>query len=405
MNTEHSILAPSAAARWLTCPGSLVACKELPDIKTNYADEGHLAHEIAEFCLTNNLDAKDKKVKQKFKNAPDEMPDHINQYISAVRGMTAGADLVNYEEKTDLSSILGVSDTGGTADVIAYFADDKILQIHDFKYGKGVPVSPVQNPQLILYALGARGIVALIGEIEDVVLIIHQPRLKAEPEQWSLSSEELDAFGRSAAVKAKYAFKCYETGKVTGGDYQPSEKACRWCAAKSTCKYLAAYIAKNVTDEFDNLNDESLPEKVKAAVDKIVDIDMNVLGRLLLLRGLVRDWLNAIEYRALAELKAGNAVAFHKLVEGRAGNRKWDDDKGVEELLKSMRIKKDEMYNLKLISPTQAEKTPSINTKRKWCKITEHITRSEPAPAIVHESDPRPAIVIEQADAEFDDLT
>ena len=45
----HAKLSPSAASRWLNCPGSVALCATLPTPpSTYYADEGTAAHALAE---------------------------------------------------------------------------------------------------------------------------------------------------------------------------------------------------------------------------------------------------------------------------------------------------------------------------------------------------------------------
>jgi hypothetical protein len=58
-----------------------------------------------------------------------------------------------------------------------------------------------------------------------------------------------------------------------------------------------------------------------------------------------------------------------------------------------MRLRVEEMYDLKLISPTSAEKLtkgdkPVIGPKQ-WKKLQDHITRSEPKPSVAPQSDKR----------------
>ena len=52
---DHAILSPSSAKRWINCtPSALLA--EAAGSKTSvYAEEGTLAHEIAEYALTQYL--------------------------------------------------------------------------------------------------------------------------------------------------------------------------------------------------------------------------------------------------------------------------------------------------------------------------------------------------------------
>ncbi len=91
-----------------------------------------------------------------------------------------------------------------------------------------------------------------------------------------------------------------------------------------------------------------------------------------------------------------------KVVAGKKGNRKWVDDIIVEDELKKMRLSKDEMYKMKLISPTDAEKMFKKDNPKRWSKLQDFITQSEGPPAIVEESDKRPALEIKEV--EFDNL-
>lgn len=53
-------------------------------------------------------------------------------------------------------------------------------------------------------------------------------------------------------------------------------------------------------------------------------------------------------------MHAGEAIPGFKMVQGKKGNRAWTDAEEAEKLLKSMRLKTEQMYDLKLISPTKA---------------------------------------------------
>ena len=60
----------------------------------------------------------------------------------------------------------------GTSDCI--IAIGKNLEVIDFKYGKGVKVSADENPQMMLYALGALDLISILMPIETVRLsLIH----------------------------------------------------------------------------------------------------------------------------------------------------------------------------------------------------------------------------------------
>lgn len=62
----------------------------------------------------------------------------------------------------------------GTADCIVIA--DSVINICDYKHGKGVEVSAMENPQMMLYALGALEIFDSIYDIDSVRMTIFQPR-------------------------------------------------------------------------------------------------------------------------------------------------------------------------------------------------------------------------------------
>ena len=73
----------------------------------------------------------------------------------------------------------------GTADCILAFPGE--LHVIDFKYGKGVPVSAVGNPQMRLYAYGAYRELNFMLDIKNVHMHIFQPRIE------NFSSDEISA--------------------------------------------------------------------------------------------------------------------------------------------------------------------------------------------------------------------
>lgn len=67
--------------------------------------------------------------------------------------------------------------------------------------------------------------------------------------------------------------------------------------------------------------------------------------------------------------------------------------------MKSMRLKQDEMYERKLISPTAAEKVLKQNPA-KWDKLQKLITRNPGKPSVAPAADKRPALAGHTATAE-----
>ncbi|HBD8435532.1 TPA: DUF2800 domain-containing protein, partial [Escherichia coli] len=92
-------------------------------------------------------------------------------------------------------------------------------------------------------------------------------------------------------------------------------------------------------------------------------------------------------------------------VTGKQGNRAWSDEEAARALLKDQfRYKTEEVFDLKLISPTKAEKLIKKASPRRWSKVEALITRADGKPTVVPESDPRPALNINPVN-DFDDVS
>ena len=183
-----------------------------------------------------------------------------------------------------------------------------------------------------------------------------------------------------------------------GGFLFPGEKQCRFCRAKSTCPALRAEVA-GITHDAASLDDfaDLLPVPPDSQTgDNYLSIAMGMVG-------LVEDWCKGIRAEVERRLLAGQEVKDFKLVEGKRGNRKWADEAAVENVMKSFRLRQDEMYDLSLISPTKAEKLLKSNPKR-WSKVQEHITQSAGKPSVAPVADPRPALDVQSVADDFRDL-
>ena len=83
---EHAKLSASGSARWINCPGSVLAEEGAPNTSSIYAEEGTAAHELAERCLSSGKDA------ESYSNeiingfvVDKEMMDNVQQYLDYVR--------------------------------------------------------------------------------------------------------------------------------------------------------------------------------------------------------------------------------------------------------------------------------------------------------------------------------
>ncbi|RPH88519.1 MAG: DUF2800 domain-containing protein [Deltaproteobacteria bacterium] len=400
---EHSALSPSSAHRWAVCSASLARCEGYPEKTSDYAEEGRIAHNLAEKCLRNNWSPHSGIIEGWVDSVAQlEMIGVVSKYCNLIRTLTFGAEYVWYEESMDLSQVLQVEGQKGTADVIALMPKRE-LQVHDLKYGKGVKVFAKENYQGILYALGAMETASLISDdIETVRIFIHQPRLDHVDEAVYTVTEMLK-FRDFLRERAALAISLTAKG-VLKKHYCPGEKQCRFCPAKGECEALADFVLNNILDDFEAFEGDPAASVLKQEVGNVSQYNAERFASLYENLDLISQWVTAVRESILARLLRGESIPGLKLVSGRAGNRKWSCDETVEAAMKAMRIKADDMYTKSLISVAVAEKLLKPR-KRLWNKIKDFITRSDPAPAIAPVSDKRPALVISAVTDDFKDET
>lgn len=410
--TGHARLSPSSAHRWIACPASLTMCEQNPQTgSSHYADEGTAAHELAAKTLLTDAKIAEAFLGQRSEEVPqfvfdEDMCANVQKYVDDIMQYAEGHELM-VEQRVNFSAAVGVENSFGTSDAIVLTRDGLELQLHDLKYGRGVRVEAERNEQLMTYALGALNEYDPAGLVEVVRLVIHQPRLYALSE-WDCKVDELLEFGVKLRNAGKKAIEFATVGGTPPKEgFNPGEKQCRFCSAQAVCPALAKHNTELIIDEFVDLTEETaegLGEKVEQAIERLHGEDNNTLAVLLKNVDLIESWCKAVRTRASEELQNGREVPGFKLVQGKQGNRKWADETEAEEVMRSMRLKREDMYSFKLVSPTQAEKLLK-DSPRRWNRVNKLITRAEGGVHVAPESDKRPAIVIEPVVESFGDLS
>lgn len=419
---SHSRLSPSKAHRYLQCPGSVVLeGDDTEDDGNEYTAEGTAAHELAALCLQEekNAEAYEGRIfvveaggeRYEFEvNA--EMIRNVQAYVDYVRGLAeslTGETQLLVEHRVDLSHVLG-PDEGGTADAIV-LDPEGVIDTVDLKYGKGVRVSSVDNPQALLYTLGALKEAGF--PVKKARVHIAQPRL----DNWSVSTytiEQLEQFAQDAARGAKRVEAARDAAgsldKISREEWEkeylhPSSEACKFCKAKSTCPALAKESLATVSGrKRGEISDSDFEDFTAPSMDHVLVLGNEDLAVLRAKTDMISDWVKAVEAEVQARLVRRVPVPGWKVVKGKRAAPQWASPDKAEELLKSFRLKKEQMYSYSLISPSAARKI--VTEPRRVKKLEPLIRETGGLPTVVPDSDPRPSLYppLTQED-DFEDLT
>lgn len=390
MPDKHAILSPSAAHRWLHCTPAPRVEAEFPETTSEYAEEGRLAHSVCElaakkkFTVMNNRTYNSRL--KKLKADPKWDDEMLSTAATYVEHLTEHAMRFEHAPYVALEVQVDITDYApeafGTCDCVMIGGDELIIT--DYKHGKGVPVSAQDNPQMLLYALGALKLYRPIyGDmIRRVSTYIDQPRLGSY-DGASMTVEELLAWGESIKPKAAAAF-------MGTGEFAPGEW-CRFCRAKAKCRARA-----NQNTALEDFKDciplgRSIPMQAEydATGFKLSNcLTDEEIGTLLVrAEGLVA-WYNDLKEYTLAACLNGKTIPGWKAVEGRS-TRAWTDQDAALEALMAGGVEEAIIYDR--VPKTLAQLEKVIGKQRFGELVGGMITKSPGKPALAAESDKRPA--------------
>lgn len=390
----HAKKSPSGAHGWMRCP------QWQPDSRGSiYADEGTAAHTLAAMVLKSpGIDCDDFlgeqiRVGERSFLVTQDMAAAVQLYVDFVREEARGEGKMLYvEQDVPIGHLTGERGATGRMDAGIVDVHNRTITTVDLKYGMGERVEAEYNEQGQMYTLGAVEELSLVCDFESARVVIYQPRISDEPSIWPVSVAQLYEFAAEVGQAA---------ARHGTGDAVPGEKQCRWCAKKATCAALRNEMAQYAgtgapatAEDFANMGSDEITE----------DTSGNWLAIAMSKTDLVEMWLKAVRAEVERRLLMGAKVDGWKLVQGRQGPRKWADPAAAEDLLKSFRLKADEMYDKTVISPTSAEKLLKKDNPRRWSKVEDLITRSDGKISVAPESDKRPAASVTATAADFAEL-
>ena len=282
--TAHALLSASGSKRWLSCTPSAKLEATLPEQKRgsnafDFSQEGTMAHLMAEAKLRHyfgqiGIEEYQHEIST-IKATPyynDDFEAHVDSYVLYVRSQIGEGDVPLFEQRVDFSD--WVPDGFGTADVV--ILSKHSIRVIDLKFGKGVPVSALDNTQLRLYALGAWSkFKEEYPDIREVSYTIHQPRLDSISTDGTTIAKLVDWANYFVKPKAKKAWS-------GAGEFLPGEW-CQFCRAKAQCRARSDYNTELARQEF-----KAPPLLTSEEVSEV-----------LVKAGQLRTWVNDVEEFAL----------------------------------------------------------------------------------------------------------
>ncbi len=370
----HAVLSASGAHRWMICTPSAEFETHFQDESSSYATEGTFAHAMAEIKLQVLSGKSTKRACTTALNAmkkdalySQEMEDYIDGYVDVIteRWNAARAkcpdSIILLEQRLDFSE--WVPEGFGTGDVV--IISEPMLEVIDLKYGKGVSVSALNNPQLRLYGLGAIDRYILLYDIERVRMTIIQPRLDNISTE-ELALDELTNWGFNE-VHPRAALAEKGEGEFCAGEH------CRFCKARIVCRARAEYNMQLTKHDF------------KPGPELIDDEIANILSK----GDALVTWYNQVaEYALDQAVNHDKHWPGWKLVEGRSNRQYTNEGMAAQTLIKEG-YDEDTIYEKKLHGITKLEK--ALGKKTFAEVLHDLVIKPQGKPKLAPESDPRPA--------------
>ena len=374
----HAILSASSAHRWLACPSSVQLSEQFADQPTVYAEEGTFLHELCELKLHRYLgdvapdvleaQFQEHKDNDFYSDEAESVSDEYVQFcIETIEAVKASCSdpLILVEHRLDYSEI--VPDGFGTGDLL--IVGDGVLEIIDFKGGRGVRVEADHNPQLMLYALAWLLEFDPLYDIHTIRMSIVQPRLN-NTSSFEISPEDLLHWAQTQVVPtARLAIE--GKGEFKAGDH------CRFCKARHTCRKRSEYfmeLAKQDFKEADLLTDEEIAD--------ILPVAQNLA-----------KWVEDLLAYATAQAENGKTWPGYKLVAS-VTKRKYTNDADVIRACTEAGFTN--IYKTTLLGISDLEK--AIGKKAFKDMVGPYVFKPEGKPELVPLSDRRKPISSAESD-------
>ena len=357
---QHSnIVGGSTAKRVISCPGSVALVNKMPkQPSSEHADRGTLLHN----AISEILEGRPNVIGSVYEGQvlTQELFDEKIAVALALLDEVDPDKRMEYEVETRVGFGDLLPGVFGSTDLVGRIGSRAIVL--DWKFGDGVVVDAVENPQLMFYAAASMRTEeakwAFAGATEVECIIVQPPMIK----RWVTTKERIKQFEQELVQAVKAAQQ--PDAKLAVGDH------CRWCTGKPICPKMTGAV------------DRALQVQLK-------EIDVDTLGRYLKNADLLEDWIKDLRGLALQLLEKDLPVPGYKLVQKQA-RRKWTDESKAKEALLEMGLKESVVVETSVMSPAQAEK----ELKKSKLALPDDLVKSvSSGTTLASEDDPRPAVL------------
>ncbi len=388
----HAIDSPSALSRRRRCPGSrrLEQLLGVPR-ESSAAASGTHTHHLIECCLIDDQQPAEFIGKTLTSEAGEfivdaERAERAAVLVDYVNDRARAGDVVEIhpEVQVDAGLSIGRADMRGTSDVVLILTDG--LEVIDYKDGYE-PVEVIDNDQLLSYLTGA--LVSLGSkDVKTLRMTVVQPRMT---EQGRPAITHCDVTEAALLEWAREVKADLEAADESSAPLTPGEVQCRWCSAAGACVARATQALTGVT--FPVVAADA-PLQAKAdALGSLASFDPALLNDEQLvsfLEGIpvAREVFKQVEAYARQLMAQGHTLDGYYLKKT-YGNRSWvkDAKKTESALRRHAGLKKADMIEQKLRSPTQILRLKSLTEEqRTW--VEDHlVVRKETGAKIAHVSE------------------
>jgi hypothetical protein len=317
----HSRVAPSAAARWVQCPGSVRMSEGLPEVSTDESEEGVVAHEVARI------------VAQGYP-APQYATPEMVEGAHLYRGAVGVQPLLRWFEKRYSMPQIH-PEAFGTPDYVA--VDGQTFTVVDYKFGHRF-VEAFENWQLIDYMAGlfnASGINETGAAHIVCRFVIVQPRAYRRGgfvREWTVTGDKLAPYFQRLREAAHEALG--PNPRLRVGD------ECRDCPGRIRCPELQRQAHHAAELAAGQVPFDMPPDGV--------GFELRQLHAAL---AVLKSRIEGLEGLALGMIKAGERVPFYAVEHGQPRERWKASDAEIETLGRLLKV---DLFKRAPITPNQA---------------------------------------------------